>query len=262
MNKLCFQNIRLMPLIVGFLQRTVQECVMKLACLVSNFTAVQWRSTRMRSWCDHGSTCSAYNSICYWLACSDEMNINSCGEGILVHSIGVAVGVELHLILRVPNPWIFHCPDDLKEFQNTEGRTFEYLVYFRSVLRLLVAASVVPSSPILVTLMEALSSPETSVLTRATWYNIPEDAILHSHRRHLKSCITDKGCNLEICRYFVTSMNFEHIWKHPLCFIVITLSSKPGSILGNRSWRTSRESLLEGIKREVDVSLDPRLSEL
>jgi hypothetical protein len=72
------------------------------------------------------------------------------------------------------------------------------LVFLHSVRRLLVTANIIPSSPILVTMMkEALSSSETLVLTSATRRNIPEDDILHSHHReNLKSYIALTGWTL------------------------------------------------------------------
>jgi hypothetical protein len=63
----------------------------------------------------------------------------------------------------------------------------------RGVLQLLVSANVIPSSPILVTLMmEAIRFSETSVLTRATQRNFPEDGILQSWRRITKTLQGDE----------------------------------------------------------------------
>jgi hypothetical protein len=78
------------------------------------------------------------------------------------------------------------------------GKLGQTLAVLRSVDRLLVTANVVTSLPILVTLiMEALSSSETSVLKRATWRNIPEETILHSHgSENLKFYIALTGWTL------------------------------------------------------------------
>jgi hypothetical protein len=68
------------------------------------------------------------------------------------------------------------------------------ILILRNMLRLLDTAEGFPSSPILITLMmEAIHSfdtsvllddeGDTSILTRGTRRSIPEDGILHSHRR-------------------------------------------------------------------------------
>jgi hypothetical protein len=72
-----------------------------------------------------------------------------------------------------------------------------YYVFLCSMCWLLVTANVFLSSPIVTLMMEALRSSETLVLTRTTRRHMPEDSVLHSHRRgNLKSYIALTGWTL------------------------------------------------------------------
>jgi hypothetical protein len=94
----------------------------------------------------------------------------------------------------------------------------------RSVLLLLVTASVVSSSPILVTLpMEAVLSSETPVLTMVIRCNIPDDSILHSDRRgNIRSYLPN------LCSHTI-SLGLTHHLKE-MCARNITWSRAPPAL--------------------------------
>jgi hypothetical protein len=89
------------------------------------------------------------------------------------------------------------------------------LVFLCCVLQLLVTFNVSPSSPILVILMmEAICSSETSVLTRATRRNVAEDGILR--------------CTVQ-ARFSLLSLHLTEETKESLCLIRFILTKTKGN---------------------------------
>jgi hypothetical protein len=104
-----------------------------------------------------------------------------------------------------------------------------------NMLRLLANADVIPTSLVVFTLnMEAIRYSEKSVLARAKGRNIPENDILHSHRReNLKTYLTSNYFGdyftpmMEVILCYETPVLIEATWRNIpdegfLYFIVVS----------------------------------------
>jgi hypothetical protein len=119
---------------------------------------------------------------------------------IQMNEIHMLSPYKLHFSRRMVSSGMLRCVVFVRTDVSEEASASFNRVTRIGELRTTLAVCSVPSSPILVTLMkEALSSFETSVLTIATRHNIPEDAILHSHRReNLQSSISVYSSHLHL----------------------------------------------------------------
>jgi hypothetical protein len=95
-----------------------------------------------------------------------------------------------------------HRRENLKSYRDLKNYDELKHAFVRDVLQLAVTANIVPSSPILITLiMEAIRSSEIAFLTTATRHHIPESGFLHSHRReilksYLHCCVCSDWWNI------------------------------------------------------------------
>jgi hypothetical protein len=101
--------------------------------------------------------------------------------------------------------------------RSTLSKNVMWMVYLRSMLRLLVTADVL-SLPILVTLkMEAISSSEMSFLKRATRRNILKDCILGYICRLINSVALSPSLIIRYEQFYRwwPNTNIFHLWSLP-----------------------------------------------